>query len=548
MSDKSMSMKGNLGKTILQIGATFGDPASAVWEYVSNALDYREHPDGCKIYITTSTQKIVISDNSSGMDEKVLKNFFTVSGENLARQGKQSSWLKRGINGTGKLAVFGIADELIVETNHEGIKNSYKISRKALESSPEDANEIPVDTIVINEKTKEKNGTTITLNKLNIKVKPEQLINKIQREIAFMRDHDIQIAVNSHLCEFKELDIVSSHTFQSDGPIKERYGDFELRIDVSRVPLDSMDKGIKILCNKTLVGLEDCAIGSKECGNLLCGHVDIPSLEDPIDNIKPFDQSRNQKLNKEHKGVHELLLFIAPKLEKVRKEESEKKEEERNTLQSQKLSAMTNDLSKKLNKEFNNFQKLLSDVRVGSNAKSAISFFNEPGNDDEIESFSDGEGVFVGDEEEIRTGMASDSPKEPENESQKIFEESELSDKEASKGPGKKSKRRRAGFMIEHQRLGEDEQRSIYDQDELKIIVNLDHPTVVSCLRSCSGDVENSIFKRLNFEIVMREFEHAVAEEMIADNDMYSPHDLLYDMRLHFDRISRVIGIDVYGN
>ena len=102
--------------------------------------------------------------------------------------------------------------------------------------------------------------------------------------------------------------------------------------------------------------------------------------------------------------------------------------------------------------------------------------------------------------------------------------------------------------MIEHQNLGEDEQRSIYDQDELKIIVNLDHPTVVSCLRSCSGDVENSIFKRLNFEIVLREFEHAVAEEMIADNDMYSPHDLLYDMRLHFDRISRAIGTDVYVN
>ena len=38
--------------------------------------------------------------------------------------------------------------------------------------------------------------------------------------------------------EFKELDLINSYTYQSDGPIRNRYGDFELKIDVSRVPLD----------------------------------------------------------------------------------------------------------------------------------------------------------------------------------------------------------------------------------------------------------------------------------------------------------------------
>ena len=544
--NKPLTMKGNLGKSILQIGAQFGDPPSAVWEYVINSLEYRDQPDGCRIFITTSSKDIVISDNSSGMDENILKNFFTLSGENAARKGKQSSWLKRGMYGTGKLAVFGIANELIVETNHNGIKNSYKLTRKAIENAPEDANEIPIESIKVNEKTEDSNGTVIIINDLNIKVRPNDLIRKIEREISYMRGYDIQIAVNSHVCEFKELDLINSYTYQSDGPIRNRYGDFELKIDVSRVPLDSMDKGIKISCNKNVIGLEDCGVTKKECGNLLTGSVEIPDLEKPINNVESINQTRNLKLNPQHEGVRELLLFIAPKLEKVRKDVLDKKNEERNTLQSKKLTTLTDEITKKLNKQWNETLKVLNDIRLGSNARNALSIFNEPGNDNEIDSLIEGKGVLVGEEEKIRFGEESENPKQPIKESQKILEESENTSREASKNPGKSSKRRRAGFIVVHENLGKDEHRSIYVKDEIKIIINLDHPTVTSCLRSCSGDVENATFKRLIFEISMREFEHAIGQEMISDNDMYVPSDLLFEMRSHFDRITRAIGSDLY--
>ena len=100
---------------------------------------------------------------------------------------------------------------------------------------------------------------------------------------------------------------------------------------------------------------------------------------------------------------------------------------------------------------------------------------------------------------------------------------------------------------MDHDSLGEDEHRSIYSKDELKIIINTSHPSVKNCLKSCKGDVENDVFQRLIFEIAFREFEHAIAQEMISDNDMYPPSDLLYEMRSHYDRIARVIGSDLYN-
>ena len=156
-----MKMKGNLGKAILQTAAQFSEPTSAIWEYVSNAIEYRESAEGLRVSITLNEKEVSISDNSDGMDSEILKNFFTYSGENLARKNKQSSWLKRGMNGTGKIAAFGFADILVVDTVKNGIRNSYELSRKAIHSNPQDSQEIPVKTLVSNQEVKSDNGTTI---------------------------------------------------------------------------------------------------------------------------------------------------------------------------------------------------------------------------------------------------------------------------------------------------------------------------------------------------------------------------------------------------
>jgi len=535
----------NAGKTILQLAAQFSNAPSAIWEYVNNSLEYREKPDGCRITVNIERNKIIIADNSSGMDNEILKNFFTISGDNLARQGKQVSWLKRGKFGTGKVAAFGIGNNLIVETTNNGIKNIYKISRKNLENSPEDAVKIPIDSIISNQITSDANGTIITIDGLNIKINQKEVIRKIEREIATLREHDIQIAINDHLCEFKQLDILKTHSFESSGPIKERYGDFELEIIVCKTPLEEFERGIKVMSNQNIIGVEDCGISSKEFGNQITGKVNIPEIENSINNVDSFDQARNHKLNKNHKGVHELILFIGPKLEKIRKDLVDKKTKERTSTQSKKLSEITNQLSDKFNKQWNELKRSLNEIRVSSNSHSVNSLFVEPGDNSELEALESGDDVS-GQAHDVTNGENING-KSPTNPPTQEFENSSDENNNASITSGNKAQRKRGGFLVDHDHLGEDEHRSIYNKDELKIIINLDHPSVKNCLKSCHDDVENIAFKRLIFEIAFREFEHAIAQEMIIDNDLYPPADLLYEMRSHYDRVARVIGSDLYS-
>ena len=316
---------------------------------------------------------------------------------------------------------------------------------------------------------------------------------------------------------------------------------------MSRVPLGVHDRGIMVMANENRIGVEDCGISTKECGSLITGRVDIAELEDPIDNITAVSQNRDLKLNKLHKGVQELQRFMGPKLEEVRKDILQKKDEERNSKQSKKLTQITNDLSSKFNKEWKLLTKQLNDLRLGTNAKNADSIYFEPGEDDTLEALIKGGEVTVIDELDIRLGEELDSPRTPIDDPNNDIERDQDGTKDATISPGKEARRRRSGFIVDHDALGESEHRSIYIKDQLKIIINTDHPSVTACLRSSNGDVENIAFRRLVSEISFRAFEHAIGEEMISDDDLYPASDLLFEMRDHYDRIARVIGPELYN-
>lgn len=540
-----MKFKANLGRAVLQLSDMFSDPSLALWEYISNSIQYREKLDGLKVTVLINKNEVEISDNSDGMDETILQSFFTYAGENLARKGRQVSWHHRGKNGTGKLAAFGIANILEVETVKDGYKNKYRLTRKSIEQNPEDSQEIPIEAIVHQEKTLEKNGTKIFIKDLKKEIDSKRIVRKIEREISPYRTYDAKFLVNSVLCEFKQPEIDKTYNFESEGPIKQRYGQFNLQVVVTRHPLDSQDKGIKIMCDKAIVGIEDYGVSKQRYGNYITGEVDIPDLEKPIDNIMPFDQSRRQVLNNEHEGVRELMFFVAPKLEKVRKDLEESKTEEENSAQNKKLKKITDDLSSEINKEWNNIKRKIEGVRIGSNSNlfSEILTPNSEGNEEPI---IEGDGISVAFLEEIRSGESVSKNKQGKD-SQKIFNEDEKSDLQGKKTQGKKKKINKGGFSIVTEGLGENEHKSLYNSEEAKIIINLDHPTTKDCLRSCDNDVENESFKRYIFESVCREFEHAFAQELISDQINYAVSDVLSDMRFHYDAVVRRLSSKFYS-
>ena len=546
MTDMQMTI--NASKTLLQTAQQFSDVPSAVWEYVVNSLGYRGNPDNCNITVNFDEKKIIISDNSDGMNEEILKSFFTVSGENLARQGKQKAWNKRGLYGTGKLAAFGIANKLTVETVQNGIKNKYSLTREQIENNPSDAASIPLEKIVVNQKVKEPNGTKIYIEDLNIKVKQHELSRKIEREIKSYKEMKPHILINDYKCEIKELDIDKSFVFEVEGSLKERYGDATLTIETSKTPLDKSDRGVLVYSNQNHIGTEGGGVLEKECGNYLTGKIDLPKLEEPINNIPSINQSRQKKLNSNHQGVKDLIIFIEPKLEYVRKKLVDERTKKRNTAKMKKLSSMCDEIGNLLNSQFTEIQRNINDTRREANSEISNSIFNLVGDDDNEEAIELGEDFFVDTDNDIRVGEKNNNHQQNNDNAQQNLKKDIHGDKKGKVTEGKKSKRKRGGFIVDHDNLGFDEQRSIYDKEKYKIIINMDHPSLVSCLRTCKDDVENITFKRLAFEIAIREFEHTIAQEKIHESNSYPAIDLLFEMRAIHDKVSRNLPIDLYGN
>lgn len=532
------------GRSILQTAAQFSDPSRAIWEYVVNSLENRESPSNCiiNISIKNTNKTICISDNSNGMDLEELTNFWVVSKDNRKFNKKKGNWIKRGMFGTGKLSAFGIGNELIVETVKNGIKNSTQLDRQTLQKAK--SNDIKTKTIFYQEKVNEKNGTKIFINDLNIKIKQEDIIKYIERHTAHLRNQGIKIAVNSSVCQFKPLDITNTYIFPSEGAVKERYGEFEFKVEVSRSPLEKFEMGAQIFSDNDLIGQETCGVSEKEYGNLIKGEVDILGLKEPIDNIQPFDQTRSLVLNKEHKGVMELIIFLGQKLEKVRKEESERRKIQKETSNSQRMSKITDDLTNKLSNHWEKIQKTLNEVRLGTN-QNIETIFSEIGEDQNIEALMSGEEISSQENELLRVGENIENIS-PVSDPQKSLEKSDEGALNSKKTTGKSSKRKGSAFKVDHQPLGAEHDRSRYNKEELTILVNTDHPTVKACLKSCNEDVEHANFQRIIYEIAFREFEHAVAQEKIDQDENIEAFDLLYEMNIIYEALFRDLGKELY--
>ncbi len=98
-------------------------------------------------------------------------------------------------------------------------------------------------------------------------------------------------------------------------------------------------------------------------------------------------------------------------------------------------------------------------------------------------------------------------------------------------------RRPRGGFKVEYKNLGKTEEgRSVYDSATLTILINLDHPVVVAALGN--GSVEDTIFRRLSYEIAFTEYAMGLGYQLAQDDPNKPPDEMLYDIRSTLNRIS----------
>ncbi|RGP56866.1 TIGR02391 family protein [Pseudomonas abyssi] len=144
----------------------------ALAELISNAYDADSPGVAVEFIELNKTPKsIVIKDEGDGMSLSDIQNKFLVIGRNRRNDDgdKPSNKFKRmptGKKGLGKLALFGLANEIIVDTAKDGLRNRFKLNWADLLSS--DSVYSPIIEIQ-DQQTPRTNGTTIKLSDLKRK-------------------------------------------------------------------------------------------------------------------------------------------------------------------------------------------------------------------------------------------------------------------------------------------------------------------------------------------------------------------------------------------
>ena len=160
-------VKSHVARDLLQSAAIFKTERLVVQEYVSNGLDSQDIGKKPIVHVEldSKNKRITIRDNGRGMDWEGLKNYFIMHGENIDRK---MGLTPRGRHGTGKSAVFGIADKLRISTVRNKKISIVELHRNDIANmGSEDG--IPVKTIEKEGKTDSQNGTIVEIGNIHLR-------------------------------------------------------------------------------------------------------------------------------------------------------------------------------------------------------------------------------------------------------------------------------------------------------------------------------------------------------------------------------------------
>lgn len=538
VSEAVLKLRTHVGRDLLSSAAAFKSDAAVVWEYVVNSIQYVDLGVTPKVLIQVSPKerRVEIHDNGRGMDEADLHNFFTLHGENLDRKRGRPG---RGKFGTGKSAAFGIAKTLRIVTRRNGVSNEVVLRRADVDQSSGD--EIPVTWVVKNQATQETNGTSVFIEDVFVDdLKRNRIQEYIERHLASFRGVSPSVAVNEHVCEPRVPDIAETLEFFPNAEQRAILGDVKLTVCVSPSPLPIDMTGVAVTAGLgNLVALEDCGISGKEYGSYLFGDVDVPALETCDTPMEPYDDSRSLKLNPSHPVVRTLVPFIASCLERVRRGLVQKHRDAQKSEQARRLAQTADKIADVLNKDFLSQKDRLNEIRTATASSSATSarFGQARSAADETTDWQAGtdepgdiakptspsrQSTSSGRAEPSIRPSGSPNPSGPDSVS-------------PSGGKGTKPGAR-GGFSVAYENHGKESERSKFEMNNLRIVINLDHPAVAAALEI--GGVTDPTFRRLSYEIAFTEYALGLTAVMVNQDDGYTSADALYDIRDSLRRVT----------
>ena len=212
-----------------------------VRELVNNGYD----ADATEVFVLIDDEKIIVSDNGSGMNAKGLEQFFTIGSEEKKANSLSPRFGRKRIGqfGIGKFSALALADEFIVESVKGKDKYTVVFNRALWKS--DQSWDLPITKEPASPLDKE--GTKIILNKLIKKVSLVEA-EKYLRQSVPLRAKKFNVYLNNKKISAKTVPgrIVSIN-------IKTMYGLIEGEIIVALNASDVDEPGVECRVKQALV-------------------------------------------------------------------------------------------------------------------------------------------------------------------------------------------------------------------------------------------------------------------------------------------------------
>lgn len=352
-NDKKFALRFSMG-TIGHLGIQmYQTLPPVISELISNAYDADAEIVEINFEEFNGDKRITVKDNGCGMTFDEVNNKLLIIGRNRrhTKEDELSPKKKRkvtGRKGIGKLAVFGIAEEIHIKTIKDGLKNELKLCLPDIQEcensnigNPVSVYEptiIAIDAVV----DAEPDGTTITLN--NIKRHSpfdiDAIVYNITKRFSFNdKDFIIKFLYNGEVCEEinkdSKLKIFNGQftwNFPEEKNNEMSYShsdEIEGKIITSEKPLEETDRGITLFARGKLVNKNEfygIKITTSNAYNYMAGFFNV----DFIDNSdKDLINTSRDGLIWDNEELESLRMWIQFQLKSIEKEWRDKRIAER---------------------------------------------------------------------------------------------------------------------------------------------------------------------------------------------------------------------------
>ena len=329
--------------TIEHLGVSlYSKLPSVLSELISNSWDADATSVSIDFIDSDNEKAIEYIDDGEGMTFEELNNKYLVIGRNRRKEtDRQISTKGRpviGKKGLGKLSVFGICDEIEVESIKDGLKNHFTMNLEDIKATR--GSEYKPILHSHNESTDLISGTTIRLRKIRRKSgfeleeialslsKKFIIFSEMQTTLTKNGDGDTTVEVTNEL-KFKQLNTEFSWTFPDEKYDSEypHWGDVRGSVITLKTPVkDTEMRGIyltsrgKIVNTASFYGARD----NDQFHSYVTGYIEVDFIDDFEDDVISTDR---HSLNWEHDQTKALQEYLQKVIRKIGSEWKKKRGE-----------------------------------------------------------------------------------------------------------------------------------------------------------------------------------------------------------------------------